>query len=427
MKITIFSLFVLLLLFSCKNETNETITNASDYNEYLATANGNSIKLAIEQHEFWQKRMSADSSGVGDLGPLSRSYSMLFEATGNVDYLKQAEAAEKRAISIAADKDGYKRSLAHIFISQHRFKEAKAILEDVYAGPTNKNATERMLFDVYMELGEYEKADEMLGKIKDNSDFNYLIRLAKWSDHLGDLDSAIKYLEQAKGYAEESKNKDLLLWIYSNIGDFYGHAGRLKDSYNSYLATLALQPDNAYVKKQLAWLTYSQEKNTNEAMRILDSIMLVRKVPDYHLMKADMYAFEGNDEMKAHELDTFVSMVNTNPNYGNMYNTYLINVYSETDKKAALALAEKEITNRATPETYQLLAYSQLVNGNKEDALKTIKAHVEGKTSEPKALFHAALVYKANGLNDKVKELKKELEEASYELGPVTAQKINNL
>lgn len=233
-------------------------------------------------------------------------------------------------------------------------------------------------------------------------------------------------MEQAKQIAEERDNKGLKVWVYSNIGDFYGHAGRLEDSYNSYLKTLAIEPDNHYVKKQIAWMIYSSEKNTKEANRILDSIMVNHKTPDYYLFKGEMAEYEGNTSEAKKQYDMFLTATD-NADYGGMYNTYLITLYAETNPQKALALAEKEITNRATPETYQLLAYSQLKAGEKEAALKTIEEHVEGKTSEPKALFHSALIYKANGMQDKVAPLKEELMGAFYELGPVKAKEIEKL
>jgi hypothetical protein len=116
-----------------------------------------------------------------------------------------------------------------------------------------------------------------------------------------------------------------------------------------------------------------------------------------------------------------------NPYYGAMYNTYLIYLYAENNPEKALKLAAMEINNRATPETYQLLAYAQLKVGHKEAALKTIEEYVAGKTEEPKALFHSALVYKANGMDKKVAILKEELLGAGYELGPVKAKEIEKL
>ncbi len=422
----IITILTIAVLFGCQ-EKPKGVTDSKDYDQYLATNKTPGNDAIHKDLEFWQARFNNDSTHLMEMSRLSGIHAALFGSTGDISELKISETLIKKSHDVSArNKDSYLRSLAHNYISQHRFKEAQVLLDSAYTYEDNRKETEMMLFDVAMELGEYDRADTLLGKIKDPKDFNYLIRLAKWSDHNGNLDAAIKYLEQAKQIAEERDNKGLKLWAYSNIGDFYGHAGRLEDSYNSYLKTLAIEPDNHYVKKQIAWMIYSSEKNTKEANRILDSIMVNHKTPDYYLFKGEMAEYEGNTSEAKKQYDMFLTATD-NADYGGMYNTYLITLYAETNPQKALALAEKEITNRATPETYQLLAYSQLKAGEKEAALKTIEEHVEGKTSEPKALFHSALIYKANGMQDKVAPLKEELMGAFYELGPVKAKEIEKL
>src|SRR5690606_18953473 len=125
------------------------------------------------------------------------------------------------------------------------------------------------------------------------SDFDYLIRLAKWSDHQGNLDAAIIYLEKAKTTAESSNMKGIKQWAYTNLADFYGHAGRIHDSYNHYLKALELDPNDAYAKKGIAWIVYSYEKNPDEALRILNSVMKDYLAPDYYLLKSQIYEFKG--------------------------------------------------------------------------------------------------------------------------------------
>jgi len=422
----IITIVVVAVLFGCQ-EKSKKITDSKDYDPYLITSNTPSKDALQEQFEFWQKEFNNDSTHLMEMSRMSGIHAALFGNTGNISDLKTSEKLIKKSYSVSArDKDSYLRSLAHNYISQHRFKEAQVLLDSAYTYPDNHRETETMLFDVAMELGEYDRADTLLGKIKDPKDFNYLIRLAKWSDHNGNLDAAIKYMEQAQQIAEERDNKGLMVWVYSNIGDFYGHAGRLQDSYNSYLKTLAIEPDNHYVKKQIAWMVYSSEKNTKEANRILDSVMVNHKAPDYYFLKGEIAEFNGNTSEANKEYDKFLKATE-NPDYGAMYNAYLIEYYAEREPQKALKLASKEITNRATPETYQLLAYTQLKAGDKEAALKTIQEYVEDKTSEPNALFHSALIYKANGMKDKVSSLKEELMGATYELGPVTAKEIEIL
>lgn len=423
-------LFVLIAiggLWACQDQNEISITNPEDYNSYLTTELKESFEEALSEKEFWSKRLRPDSSGVGDLGPLANAYTGLFETTGDAMHLRHAETLLKKAISVAGNnKDTYERSLARNYISQHRFAEARDILEKSYEGVSNKRLTEFMLFDVYMELGWYEEAYEFLSKTKDASDYNYLIRLSKWSDHKGNLDAAITYMEKAKDIADSRDSKPLKIWTYSNLGDYYGHAGRIQDAYTQYLNTLALQPDNAYVKKGIAWIAYSAEENTEEAGRILDSVMRFHKVPDYFLLKSELAEFEGNASESEAQSSKFLKAVSEG-NYGDMYNGYLIEMYAESQPEKALQLAEKEVSNRATPETYHLLALAQLGAGQKEVALNTLKSHVVGKTSEPMASYHTALVYRAHGMARELQTLKDELLEASFELGPVLTEKIKNL
>ena len=195
--------FIVILLVSCTSHKKETLTAVKDYDSYLNSKTNPSRDAAWTELAFWQGRLGKDSINSIAISKLSGLYGTLFSETGDITYLHTSEELIKKALHLSArGKDTYLRSLAHNYISQHRFKEAKVLLDSAYGFPDNKRATEFMLFDLSMELGEYDKAYEYLGRVKNYSDYNYLIRLAKWSDHKGDLDSAIRYMEKAKVIAE---------------------------------------------------------------------------------------------------------------------------------------------------------------------------------------------------------------------------------
>lgn len=424
----LFLLGMVALFFSCASDTQKIkVTKLEQYEKFLSNDSQNTYKNAMVERDFWSNKLSADTTGVGSLGALAGAYATLFQTTGDATFLYSAESLYKKGIlNSAHNKDAFQRGLAHNYISQHRFKEAKEVLEESYEGNSNKKATELMLFDVYMEVGEYDKASEMLEKSKNLSDYNYLIRLAKWNDYKGDLDAAIHFIEKARDIADTRKSSPLQLWTYTNLGDYYGHAGRIQDAYWQYIKALNIQPDNAYAKKGIAWIAYSGEHDTAAALQILDSISEHHKIPDYHLLRAEIAEFNNDNAGSTAETNKFLDAV-AKGNYGAMYNAYLIEVYANTNPKKALELAQQEVSNRATPETYHLLALAQLKNGLNEDALKTIERFVSGKTSEPMALYHSALVYKANGLLEEVTPLKQELLEAEFEVGPVLFRKIETL
>ena len=118
---------------------------------------------------------------------------------GKIDHLIQAEKYLKKANKATNFSNaGYLKSLASNCISQHKFKNALELLTKAERIGEHLEGTQKMLFDVYLELGNYELAKVYLSKFVNFSDFDYLIRLSKWSDHEGDLDAAIKYMEKAK-------------------------------------------------------------------------------------------------------------------------------------------------------------------------------------------------------------------------------------
>ena len=431
MKNVFVSMCLSVLLLGCNGQGDNDVTfatNPEDYTSFLQADPIKSYAAALEEKEFWSKRLGSDSTGVGDLGPLAGAYSKLFETSGAIQHLKDAEQVYKKAITVAAIKiqDGYKRALAKNYITQHRFKDAITLLEESYAGISNKHATELLLFDCYLEVGAYSKALQLLKKIENINQFDYLIRISKWSDHQGDLSAAIGYMEKALTIANSRKNLALQIWTNTNIADYYGHQGDIKASYNHYLKTLALQPDHAYAKKGLAWILYSKEHNITQASVLIDHLLKNHNLPDYYLLKAEMARYQGDSVLSEEYMQQFFTLAN-NPLYGDMYNTHKIRALVKTDPYKALQLAQKEVDNRTTPQSYQLLALAQLASNQKQEALATITNFVVGKTSEPMALLYSAQVYKANGMLDKVTALKTALLPASYELGPEIYKQVTAL
>lgn len=415
------------LFFGCGAGNGEKITNKDDYQHYLVAQN--QAKLIREQENllFWENKLSKTPSQHPYLVKIAAANTALFSMTGDIRYLKNAEkkllAANKKSIS-----SGNMRALARNYISQHKFQEALVLLEKAEANGENLMASQKMLFDVHLELGNHTEAEKYLKGIAHHNDFDYLIRASKWSDTTGDLDSAISYLQRALAIAEASKNKELILWSYTNLADFYGHNNEVKRSYEFYLKSLAIDPTNAYAKKGIAWIVYSHEKNPEEAMRILSVVQKSHQSPDYDLLKAEMAAYMNRAKDKKKYLASFLAST-ANEMYGDMYNQYNAKLYLDEYENESLALPiiEREIKNRPTAASYDLLAWASYKKGALQEALDIVVTYVEGKTHEPEALYHLAEIYKANELLEKAQYLKKELIESSYELGPIMAQKIQEI
>lgn len=419
---------ILASVLSCTTSSKK-ITNSKQYNVYLESTNTKVLHDAQNELAFWQQKLGAQPNQFPYLEKIASAYSHLFAITGNIQYLKNTESAYLDLNTATNyNTSGYLKGLAANYISQHKFKDALNLLNKAEANGDRLEGTQKMLFDVHLELGNYDLAKNYLDMFSDDRDFDYLIRVAKWSDYLGDLDAAIRFLEKAKANAEFSNSPSTKQWVYTNLADFYGHDGNIEASYNHFLKALELFPNDAYAKKGIAWIVYAHEKNPDEALRILNSITNTYHAPDYHLLKAEIAKFKGDEVKEKLHLAMYKNAVK-NELYGDMYNAYNVELYADASENLdeALALARTEIANRPTPQSYDLLAWVYYKMGLEKEALQVMKQHVSGKTSEPKVLFHLAEVYKANGEIKQAENLKKELLESTFELGPIAEQEINKI
>ncbi|MFV8376115.1 tetratricopeptide repeat protein [Flavobacterium sp. LB1P71] len=428
LKIIPLLVFTILSLFSCEKKPSQ-ITNTSDYNKYLNVKGNKSLTFANNEIDFWQKKFNAAPNQISYLSMIASNYATLFEYTGDIKNLyKTEELLTKSNEAYNYSKVSTIRSLARNYIAQHRFKEALVLANKALLIGEGKKETQKLLFDVQMELGNFSEAVKNLNAMRDMKDYDYLIRLAKWNDHKGDLKTAITFMEKARDIAEKEDNKVLKIWSYSNLGDFYGHAGRIQESYDSYLKTLAIDPNYSYALKGIAWIVFSHERNTVEAKRIVEAIEVTHNTPDFYLLKSQIAQFEGNKKEEISNRNAYFSMLQKN-NYGAMYNKYNVLIYADDKQTAseALEIAKIEIDHRPTPDSYDLLAWSYFNLGESKKALEIAQKHVVGKSFEPKVQYHLAMIYKSNKQVEKVQPIKEELLSSLYELGPNLEKKVNQL
>lgn len=417
------------ITISCNKEQTKQITNPYEYQAYLELNKNSALESVNKELNFWTNKLEKSPNQYPYHSKIASANAQIFKLTGNINQLKEAEenllaANQKTNFNNA----GYLRSLARNYISQHRFKEALDLLIKAEKNGENLKQTHFMLVDVHLELGNYNEVARYLSKVKNFNNFDYLIRLSKYNDHLGNLDNAIKYLESALKIAKSTNNKTLIQWNYTNLADYYGHAGRIKDSYNAYINALKINPNNTYAKKGIAWIVYSYERNPEEALRILNEIQKENTSPDYFLLKLEIADFMGNVAEKEKQTKKYLDAV-SNEKYGAMYAKYNVILFADSNdkKKEAIEIAKKEVKERPTAQSYDLLAWAYYKNGETKKALQISEKHVIGKTFEPEALLHTAFILKHNGKILEAKEIKNELLESVYELGPLTEIEVKNI
>lgn len=425
--IRIIFILCITLLVSCNKSKPTTITKVADYAQMIQQSpNHTTLYTDVE---FWTAKINAAPNQFPFYVKRAGAFSKCFSTTGKIEDLINAESDLVKANEMTSNNNaGILRALAANYISQHRFKDALEALKRAEDNGKNLKATKKMLFDAHLELGNYKEAQHYLVSFKNTSDFDYLIRRSKWEDHKGNLDNAIWFMERALKIAESSNIDYTKQWAYTNLADFYGHAGRIKASYELYLKALEIDPNDAYAKKGIAWILYSYEKNTEEALRIMNHITQYHNAPDNHLLISEIAEFKNDITLKDKALETYKEATD-NELYGVMYNAYNVLLYTEPPliTNDAIELAKTEVANRPTPESYDLLAWSYFKAGRLDEALDIVESKIEGFTYEPAILYHVAEIYKAVGKQTEVDVIKEELLASLYELGPTMEDKIKQL
>lgn len=429
MQYSILLLTASLFVFSNCRNSRQTITKASDYEKYMHIASADSmhsLQRINQDIDFWMLRLKNIPDDVVAKVSLAGLYSARFKTAGNIDDIHTSDSLYMVANPLfKSNSSSLYRSLAVNCITQHKFEQAQSYLDTALKMGDDLYATLLMRCDVAMELRNSYGAEQSLKRIADKNNFDYLIREAKLLDHKGDLNGAIKKMEAATQKAIESKKDVLFIWAKSNLADMYGHANRYRESYQCYLDVLERKPDYLYALKGVAWIAFSHDKKTKEAKRILNYLSKLHPVPDYDLLLSKIAEYEKDMTTEEKLKDHFITEV-SDSRYGDMYNKYIFYLMADEnrDLQKALQIAEKEVKNRPTSQSYDLLAWAYYNMGKKDEALKMAKRYVENRNYEPDALYHLGMIYASEGNIKKAKHFMRQAENSAFELGPDLAAKV---
>lgn len=426
-RFTFFLSLVTLVFISCKNDSR--IVNTNDYDKYLQPATSKKLQEIDTELKFWGNKLEKNPDDIAAQAKTAGLMTRRFSFSGNISEVPIADSLYRvlNKLNRATTSSTF-RSLAANDITQHKFREAGLFIDSALALGDNKYLSVLMEIDIAMELGDVLRAKFVLTNLKDKNDFGYLVRKAKMLDHDGKPEEAIAILKQVLKNINPEFEKANYLWAKTNLGDWLGHNNHFKESYQSYLDALKVEPENYHALKGIAWLAFAHDRNTAEAKSILYYLMKVHPVPDYKLMMGEIAAYENNTAEKNKWYNEFIADV-SNPLYGDMYNKYVFGLQADEFKNynEALRVAEREVSNRPTALSYDMLAYALYKSGDTKKANNIATNYVENKCFEPFSIYHQAMIYKANGEKKKAGEYLKKASESAFELGPNKAATIKKL
>ena len=426
-----FGILVVCTSISCSQES-EKLVNKDDVKPYLneqTWIEKSGIDGIEKDIEFWKEKLNTTNSPVFKL-KLASAYQSKFGTIKDVTYLAKADQLLQESNEFYKEKNaGVLQALARLSITKHDFQSAIEYAEKALIIGENKLLSHMIIYDASMETGDYEHANYILeNEITNKVSFNYFIRTSQYQDYLGNSSESIAALE--KGIERIDYSVPLSAWGNSNLGDRLGHNNEVTRSYEKYTEVLKnKKPGDSFLHslKGIAYIAYAHDGNLDLAKEILTFVSEHLQSPDSNLLFAEMAEYEGDLEIKREYLNKFYTEA-SDPKYYGMYDAELIKLAAAEfgDFEVADALVEKEIRNRPSPISYDLKAWVMYHKGDIEEAQSILKEKVLGKTYEPVPAYHAGIIFKKAGDNEKAKEFFNSAKEASFELGPVTVRDINS-
>jgi hypothetical protein len=337
--------------------------------------------------QFWKNRINPSLPGIVSESKYAGLLSMRFHLFGDIRDIQMADSTiQKIDLDFNHREAQANLTLVGYSILQHRFKEADNYLENAKRIGIKRYDLLTTSFDVDFELGRYFNANNELKELKPSSDYGYFFRLSKM-DHLnGLLDSSIHAMTQAASLENNSPYLEQV--ALSNAADLYIHAGELKQAADLYTKCIRLNGADFHSIMGLGWIALVNDKNDSLAERIFTFVKTKNRLPDAFYKLTQMAEARGDTGLEVKWAETFTSLA-TDVAYGNMYNKYLIELYTSVLKKPSIAeeISKKELENRATPQTYAWYVWSLFSNNKKAEAYEQFENNVSGKPLEGLELY----------------------------------------
>ena len=414
-----------IVLSSCSPP--EGITNRTDYGSVLNNSPAWRTSNVDSDIAFWSERLLARPGDVTSLISLADALATRFDGFGELSDLHHSDSIYLSLLNHpAVGKAGIYQKLALNAMAKHDFLAAEDFVTEALKTGDQMSTSRLILADIAFERGFYQHARRMLENYKNKNAFAYLVRDSKLLDQSGKLTEAIGVMEKA--YRRISGNQRLACWTLSTLGDMYGHAGRVRDSYEAYLDVLHLDPGYVHALKGIAWIAISHDHNTADAREIVRYLASGEKrMPELNLMVAEIASVEGKAEEMQSAYAAFMEMTE-GEGYDAMYARHRAIMAADQFENASqcINIAQNEIVNRPSAQSYDLLAWGYYRAGRYTDALTIVKEHVMGKAFEPGILYHTGMILKGAGFDHEAEKHLDDALEGSFELGPALALEVKN-
>lgn len=331
---------------------------------------------------------------------LSTYYLQLQREVDDDALLVKAEQAARSSLDIlpAEQNTGALAALIEVEKATHRFAEARAHAERYVELQPAKIYPRTLLYDALFELGEYDKAAQVLNRLEKMAgpdDLNVRARRARLAFINGRVEESREHFERALALigAQNPLSGEGEAWHRWQLGETYFAAGDYESAERLYRQALAAHPDHRGMLASLA-RARAARGDSAEAIRLFEGIVRTAPHPEFAAPLGDLYRLAGREREAAAQY-ALVEEARASAHD----NRALALFYADHDLRPeeAYQRARKEYELRRDIYTADAVAWAALKAGKLAEAQSAITEATRLGTKDAKLLYHAGMIARAAG------------------------------
>jgi tetratricopeptide (TPR) repeat protein len=281
---------------------------------------------------------------------------------------------------------------ASVYLSQHKFQQAKELAEKAKAiSPTN-SFVYGILVDANVELGNYNEAIAASDKMQElKPSLEAYSRASYLREIHGDYNGAIEAMKMAVQAGLPGSEPQC--WSRNVLADLYLRNGDLTKAEEHFNVNLLLRPSYAFSLAGLARVE-EKKKNYDQALQLLDSAAAILPEFSFHEQMADIYVQQGQTEKAMKKYEEVKDMLLEDEASGHLVSLEMAQLFTKMNK---FDDAEKYVLQeyKARPKNIDVnkeLAWILYKKNNIDKAKEHIRLAKSTNSKDPELLERVAQI-----------------------------------
>lgn len=348
----------------------------------------------------WTANLAANERDFLSAASLGLLYEARARLSGDVTDYARAEEAANRSLGIEPRQLDVQALHARILLATHDFGGALAAAEMVDRAAPGQPAVLAIIGDAELELGRLDAAAARYAEIQALVPGPAVTaRLARVAFLRGSTADAVTLAEAAHAAATAAGEAGPGLSWYAYLAGTLSMASGAPESAAAWFdRALAAWPESHLALAGRARADAALA-NVDDALDGYRRAIAISPQPDALTALGDLLALRGDAVAADEQYATVLAIARLQGNGGLVYNRQLalFEVDHDGDIAAALALAERELTQRKDAYGYDAYAWALLANGRATEADAAIATALATGIRDARILFHAGEIARALG------------------------------